>query len=90
MWPQHTWTHTQHTHTPFSVYEPLSGPLLLGLTHLYEIKALSIPGCGTLASNGTELVILHVSSLALPWGLVEDPPIWQNLPERLETRSLTS
>lgn len=29
---QHTWTHT-----PFSVYDPLSGPLLQGLAHLYEI-----------------------------------------------------
>lgn len=30
-------TQRTRTHTPFSVYDPLSGPLLQGLAHLYEI-----------------------------------------------------
>lgn len=62
-----------------------------GLTHLYEAGALPLQVL-KVASEAREPGILHirVCSVGLPQGLGEEPPIRKELPERQETRSLTS
>lgn len=62
-----------------------------GLTHLYETGALPLRVLNV-ASDAREPGILHirVCGVGLPQGLGEDPPIRKELPERQETRSLTS